>query len=55
MPKKKTKGKEWRNKRMAAATPKVKERAPVYDPNISNKQRMEMKKAARIYRETGGL
>lgn len=60
MPRKYAKGKAWRRDQhpdaaLKAALKKKQAEREKIDPNLSNKQRMEMRKAARVYRETGGL
>lgn len=47
------KGKEWRRKAMEAGEAKaakaVKIQEPTYEPELSNKKRMEMRRATRAY------
>lgn len=54
------KGKEWRNQRQArgalSAVIKGRDEAPAgptQDPTTTNKQRMQMRRAARLYRQIG--
>ena len=50
---------EWNKLPLAKGQPRTdtvrRHPQPSYDPNLTNKMRMEMKKNARIYRQTGGL
>jgi hypothetical protein len=58
---KKTNGKQWRMQRQARGTLTriIREEKGVVparetpDPSLTNKQRMQMKRAARVYREIG--
>lgn len=45
----KNKGKEWRRKAMAAGQKKRKEQPRKIDPTLSNKKRMELRRARRAY------
>jgi hypothetical protein len=49
-----TKGKAYRRKAMAQGQRKAeKADLPKHDPTTTNRQRMEMRKAARAYRQVG--
>ena len=53
------KNKEKRRKRLARLRIEKENRkrykGPDYDPELSNKKRMEMRRAARVYREHGDI